>query len=274
MEQMEHIEELIRNRRSVRTFDGEDLSEEDLRKLPSFMAELKNPYDIHVECKLLDAKQNKLSCPVVSGTDLYVGAKAKRVPHIEEAFGYSFEMLVLYAQALGIGTVWVGGTMDRTAFERAMMLDENEMMPCMSPLGYPAKKMSIRESMMRKGVKADSRKPFETIFFGGDFSTPLTPEKAGNMAYPLEMVRWAPSAVNKQPWRVVMAQNGAHFYLKHTRGFISEAVGDMQKIDMGIALCHFSLAAEESGLKLRFCISDPGIAAEADTEYIASYLFS
>lgn len=271
---MEHIEELIRGRRSVRTFDGRDLDTRDLEKLSSFMTELKNPYEIKVECRLLDGKQQKLTCPVVSGTDLYVGGKAKRVPHIEEAFGYSFEMLVLYAQSLGIGTVWVGGTMNRTAFEKAMGLEADEMMPCMSPLGYPAGKMSIKESMMRKGIKADSRKPFEAMFFDGAFDTPLTPEKTGKLSHLLEMVRWAPSAVNKQPWRIVVAQNGAHFYLKHTKGFNSEAVGDMQKIDMGIALCHFALAAEEIGLNLQFCISDPGIATEANTEYIASYLFS
>ena len=269
---MENITELVRGRRSVRTFDGEDLRTEDLKKLSSFMVGLKNPYEIPVECKLLDARQQALKCPVVSGTDLYVGAKTKKVPHIEEAFGYSFEMLVLYAQSLGIGTVWIGGTMDRAAFERAMVLEKDEMMPCMSPLGYPAKKMSIKESMMRKGIKADSRNPFETIFFDGAFGVSLTSEKAGSLAHPLEMVRWAPSAVNRQPWRVVLKEKAVHFYLKHTKGFISEAVGDMQKIDMGIALCHFALAAEESGLNIQFCISDPEIAAEPDTEYIASYL--
>ena len=162
--------------------------------------------------------------------------------------------------------------MDRAAFEQAMALDADEMMPCMSPLGYPAKKMSVKESMMRKGVKADSRKPFEAIFFDTSFDVPLTMEKAGKLAYPLEMVRWAPSAVNRQPWRVVVAENGVHFYLKHTRGFVSEAVGDMQKIDMGIALCHFALAAEESGMNHQFSLSDPGIAADAGVEYIASYL--
>ena len=269
---MEHIAELVRNRRSVRTFDDRDLSRDDLEKLTSFMADIKNPYDIPVECKLLDAKQEKLSCPVVSGTDLYVGAKVKRAAHVEEAFGYSFEMLVLYAQSLGIGTVWVGGTMDRDGFERAMALGEDEMMPCMSPLGYPAKKMSVKENMMRKGVKADSRKPFETIFFDGSFEVPLTVEKADRLAHPLEMVRWAPSAVNRQPWRVVVAQDGVHFYIKHTKGFVSEAAGDMQKIDMGIALCHFALAAEESGMSFRFSLSDPGIATDAGVEYIASYL--
>ena len=267
---MEHLTELVRGRRSVRTFNGEPLRSEDLEKL--FMAELKNPYGIPVECRLLDARQQPLKCPVVSGTDLYVGGKVKRAPHVEEAFGYSFELLVLYAQSLGIGTVWVGGTMDRAAFERAMELGADEMMPCMSPLGYPAKKMSIKESLMRKGIKADSRNPFETMFFDGAFGVPLTPEKAGPLAQPLELVRWAPSAVNRQPWRVVVKEKAAHFYLKHTKGFVSEAVGDMQKIDMGIALCHFALAAEEGGLNVQFCISDPGIAAEPDTEYIASYL--
>ena len=269
---MKHVTALVQGRRSVRTFDGERLREEDLEKLSSFMAELNNPYEIPVKCRLLDAGQQPLKCPVVSGTELYVGAKAKRVPHVEEAFGYSFETLVLYAQSLGIGTVWVGGTMDRGAFERAMELEPEEMMPCMSPLGYPAKKMSVKESLMRKGIKADHRKPFEEIFFDGAFGVPLTPEKAGVLAQPLEMVRLAPSAVNKQPWQAVLKENAVHFYLKHTKGFVSEAAGDLQKIDMGIALCHFALTAEENGLTMQFCINDPGIPAEPDTEYIASYL--
>ena len=153
-----------------------------------------------------------------------------------------------------------------------MELETDEIMPCMSPLGYPARKMSIRESMMRKGVKADSRKPFETMFFDGAFDVPLTPEKAGSLAHPLEMVRLAPSAVNKQPWQAVRKGDAIHFYLKHGKGFVSEAAGDMQKIDMGIALCHFALAAAEDGLSIEFRVSDPGIAAEPDTEYIASYL--
>ena len=268
---MENIAELVRNRRSVRTYDGNGLRPEDLEKLSAFMAEQSNPYGIPVEWAFLDGKKQKLSCPVVSGTDTFVGGKVRRLPHAEEAFGYSFELLVLYAQSLGIGTVWVGGTMDRGAFEQAMGLTEDEMMPCMSPLGSPAKKMSIKESMMRKGVKADSRNPFEAMFFDGGFDTPLTPEKAGALAYPLEMVRLAPSAVNKQPWRAAAAGDTVHFYLKHAKGFASRGAGDMQKIDMGIALCHFALAAEESGLDPRFFIGDPGISTEADTEYIASY---
>ena len=268
---MENITELVRNRRSVRTFDGREISAEEKEKLSSYINNIKNPYEIPIEFKLLDANEQKLSSPVVSGTNLYVAAKAKRVPHIEEAFGYSFEMLVLYALSLGIGTVWIGGTMDRGSFERAMSLGEDEVMPCVSPLGYPAKKMSIKEGMMRKAIKADSRLPFESLFFDGTFDKPLTEEKAGKLSIPLEMVRWAPSAVNKQPWRVVVDKNAVHFYLKRNKGFISDAVGDMQKIDLGIALCHFNLAAEETGLHVTLDINNPGIATESDMEYIASY---
>ena len=271
---MENIEKLIQNRRSVRTYDGREVSEKDLEKLTKFMEKIENPFDIPVQFKLLDAKEQKLTCPVVSGTNLYIGAKAQKIPHMEEAVGYSLEMLVLYALSLGIGTVWIGGTMDRAAFEKAMALEGDEKMPCVSPLGYPAKKMSIKESMMRKGVKADSRLPFETLFFDGTFDAPLTAEKAGSLAGVLEMVRLAPSAVNKQPWRIVTDKNAAHFYLKRNKGFISDAVGDMQKIDLGIALCHFALAAKENGLDLHFQINDPGIAVPDDMEYIASYSFS
>lgn len=67
-------------------------------------------------------------------------------------------------------------------------------------------------------------------------------------------------------------ENAIHFYLKHNKGFVSEAVGDMQKIDMGIALCHFALASKENNINACFSVNDPGITAEADTEYIASFL--
>lgn len=268
---MERIAETIQTRKSVRTFDGREINAEDMEKLSSFMEKIENPYEIPIEFKLLNAKEQKLTCPVVGGTDIYVGAKVRRAPHMEEALGYSFEMLVLYAWSIGIGTVWIGGTMDRASFERAMELSGDELMPCVSPLGYPAKKKSLKENMMRKGIKADSRLPFEELFFDGAYGVPLTQEKAGKLAGPLEMVRWAPSAVNKQPWRVIVDKNTAHFYLKRNKGFIGDATGDLQKIDLGIALCHYALGARDNGLDVSLNMNDPGIKAGDDLEYIASY---
>ena len=262
----------IHSRRSVRTFDGAPLRADDADKILAFAQKVENPYDLPITWKLLDAEKDGLSSPVIVGTNAYIAGKMRRAPHAEEAFGYAFEKVVLFAESIGVGTTWIAGTMDRPAFERAVRLEPDEVMPCVSPLGYAAKKMSLRETMMRKGIRADSRLDFGELFFCGSFDAPLTPENAGDLSAALEAVRLAPSAVNKQPWRVVLCGDKAHFYLKHSRGRLADGGWDIQKIDLGIALCHFELAAAQHGRCVSYETTDPGLAAAEDTEYIASCL--
>jgi nitroreductase len=268
-----NVFEVIRHRRSIRTFDGKPLAANDADRILEFASKTENPFDITIEWKLLDAKKEGLSSPVIAGADTYIAGKMQRVPHAEEAFGYTFEKIVLFAESLGIGTTWIAGTMDRRAFERVMNVSEDEVMPCISPLGYPAAKMSFRETIMRKGVGADTRLAFEKLFFDGSFDQPLTAESAGSLARPLEAVRLAPSAVNKQPWRVVISGGRAHFYKKQSM----KADGgswDVQKIDMGIALSHFELTAAECGIGTAFLIEDPEIPHAEGVVYIASFLLA
>ncbi len=290
--------ELIRGRRSVRNFDGHPVSDEIKQEILDFAAAAKNPYGQDITWRILDAKKDALSSPVITGTDTYIAGKMMRAPHAEEAFGYSFECIVLHAAEKGLGTTIIAGTMDRGAFERAMDLEAGEILPCVSPLGVPAEKMSMREKLMRTGIRADSRLPFEELFFEGNFDTPLTMEKAdslarnlggvsakgmtdtspealtatkaGHLADVLEMVRWAPSAVNKQPWRLVICGDTVHFYEKRSKGYVDADGWDIQKIDMGIAMCHFALGCEEAGMDTAFEISDPGLDAPEGSIYIAS----
>ena len=257
--------ELIRHRRSVRTFDGNPLRPEDAERILRFAEGIENPYGIAVTWRLLSAKADGLSAPVIVGADTYIAGKVSRVPHAEEAFGFAFEKLVLYAESLGIGTTWIAGTMDRPAFERAMQLGPDEVMPCVSPLGYPAERMSLRETMMRKGVRADSRMGFSELFFDRGFDQPLSENTPCREA--LEMVRWAPSAVNKQPWRVVMDGAKAHFYEKKSKGYVDASGWDLQKVDMGIAMCHFAFGA---GDRVGLSLADPGLPTPEETSYIAT----
>jgi len=123
---------------------------------------------------------------------------------------------------------------------------------------------------MRAAIKADERLPFEELFFDKTFDTPLNREKAGNLFLPLEMVRLAPSAINKQPWRLLVCDGIVHFYLRRNYGNRPEGKPDMQTIDMGIALCHFDLTAKECGINIEFVQEDPNIPC-GEMEYIASY---
>jgi len=242
------------------------IAPEEREKLLAFAETIQNPYGIPVSFLLLEAKAHGLSSPVLKGDTLYVAGKIPEAPHSEEAFGYSFEELVLYAWSLGIGTTWIAGTLNRSLFEREAGVQPGERMYCVSPLGYPAKRMSVKELAMRKGIKADERLPGERLFFDGSFDSPLKPESEA-LANALEAVRLAPSAVNRQPWRILREGSAFRFYLKHDRGYADGPGGDIQKIDMGIALSHF---IGQTGGTLS--LERPGLPAPADTEYIATVL--
>ena len=262
--------ETMLTRRSVRTYDGRAVAPETLAQVKDFAAAAENPFHIPVSFVFLDAKEKGLSSPVLAGEPVFVAGKVAKVPYADVAFGYSMESLLLYAWSLGLGSVWIGGTMKREAFDRAAGLEPGERMPCVSPLGYPAAKKSLRETVMRRGCGADSRLPGEKLFFDGGFDKPLVGQALEPVGDLLELVRWAPSAVNKQPWRIVLKDGRFHFYLKHDRGYIGEAVGDMQKIDLGIALCHFVLGARLRGQTAAVTVADPGIPVPDGTEYIAT----
>ena len=261
--------ELVKARRSVRTFSGDSLTKEDREALFAYAqsdATQDNPCGQKVTWKLLEG----FSSPVIVGTDLFLAGKMPQAPDAELAFGFVMEKVVLKAQAMGIGTTWIAGTMDRPAFEKAVELSEGEVMPCVTPLGYPAKNMSLRETMMRKGVKAETRMGFGEIFFDGDFAHALTPDKAGILTDAFEAVRFSPSAVNKQPWRLVLDRDTVHFYEVHSRGYVSESGWDVQKIDIGIAMLHLDCALKELGKSVTWFKAAQVPQAGENTDYIIS----
>lgn len=253
---------IIKTRKSVRTFDGRQLTEGDRQALYDYTKTITNPYDIPVNFVFLDAEEHGLSSPVIKGEHLYVAGKVSKTAHCEEAFGFSFEKLVLYAWSRGIGTTWIGGTMKRELFEKAAQTKDDEIMMIVSPLGYPASEKAEVDKRLRSTVHGDERLDPAELFFEGNFASPLAAAPWNEV---LEAVRWYPSAANMQPCRIVKVGNAFHFYEKHMEGYQSSAPWDVQKIDMGIALCHFMSVADG-----KFSVEDPGITVPANTEYIAT----
>ena len=118
--------DLIRTRRSVRTFDGNGLPDEMLEMIREYAETVTNPYGIRTAFTFLSSKEQPLKVPVITGTDMFIAGTVRRVSHAEEAFGYAFEKILLYAWSLGVGSTWIAGTMDRAAFEQAIGLEEGE----------------------------------------------------------------------------------------------------------------------------------------------------
>lgn len=287
---MFNVENAILKRRSVRTYDKRKVDLSMRKEIMAYAEDLENPLGAKVTFKFLDRaadpKGEKLGTyGIIKGAELYVGAKIHDEEYAPEALGYDFEKLVLYLTDLGLGTCWLGGTFNRGAFAEAMEVKDDEIFTIVSPVGYAADKMSLTEKIMRKGSGGDKRLPWDQLFFKAGsqdgskagFGAALTEADAGEYASVLELVRWAPSAVNRQPWRIVAEMaDGAdvrafHFYQAGIKAGDSSSV-QMHRIDMGIAICHFHLAALEKGLGGKFERTEPtNIDAPENTAYIVTW---
>lgn len=272
------VNETVNKRYSVRTYDSRPVEEEIREKILVYAANLENPLGPRVNFKFIEKEASsngeKLGTyGVIKGADLYLGTTIPDEECAPEALGYDLEQLILYMTSLGLGTCWLGGTFNRGAFAETMEINENELFPIITPVGYPAKKQRVAEKLFRRTLKADARLPWETLFFMGDFNKPLSKEEAGKYEFPLEMLRMAPSAVNKQPWRVVFADNAFHFFEHHSLGVSEAGTIDMQRIDVGIGICHFHLAAMEQNLSGRFEKRELlELVLPSNTTYITSWI--
>jgi len=182
-----------------------------------------------------------------------------------EDYGYAMEELVLLATDLGVGTCWLGGSFTRSSFSRVIGAGAAERVPAAPALGVVSDPEAARNGVIRRRVGGDRRLPWESLFSSERFGVPLTPEAAGPFSTPLEMVRLGPSASNKQPWRIVRDGRCWHFFLQRTPGYSGGLAGrllkveDIQRVDIGIAMCHFELAAREFGLPGAWAVRAPHI---------------
>jgi hypothetical protein len=210
-------------------------------------------------------------------TGFILGAVEEADRNLED-FGYEIQRIVLSATAIGLGTCWLGGTFTRSAFAAKMGLRHGETMPAVVSVGHSAEEPRIVDRAIRLGAGSDTRLPWERLFFDRSFGAPLSCEAAGRFAVPLEMVRLGPSASNRQPWRIVKDDHVFHFYLQRSGGYRQVnarlfGIPDVQRIDMGIAMCHFELTAAELGLRGQWVLSEPNsVGSDSVLEYTASWV--
>ena len=136
---------------------------------------------------------------------------------------------------------------DQTPFLSSLT---DEILPAVSPIGYESLNRGVYDNIVQKTVNPRRRRPWDKLFFNEGLLNPLTKNLAGPYTEPLEMVRIAPSAGNLQPWRIVKEKdrNRFHFCLDSSDSKKGYDRRNLQYIDMGIAMCHFELAAMELNL--------------------------
>jgi len=284
------IIEVIQARSSCRTYQEMPIELSVQQQLTEFMdAHAVGPMGTRARLQLVAATEEDWhvlrglsTYGFIKGATGYILGAIPRGDFNQEDFGYVMEHVILYATSLDLGTCWLGGTFAKSRFAAKLGLREDELLPAVIATGYCAAKRRILESLIRQQANAEQRFPWERLFFDGTFGVPLTRDAAGPFATVLEMVQIGPSASNKQPWRIVRdsaSPDGAlwHLFMQRTPGYAKRNqalfdIADMQRLDMGIAMCHFALTAEELGLHGAWTVREPAIEKpDALTEYIASW---
>jgi nitroreductase len=261
--------------------------EQDTRKrLHAFVTSAsEGPFGTHIRFQLVAATEQDSQTLrglgtygfIKGATGFIVGAMREGIRNLED-YGYLLECIVLYATDLGLGTCWLGGSFTKSRFADKIGVTAEESVPAVAAVGYAAKRPRRLDAVMRQGVGSDQRQPWEQLFFAEQFGWPLSRQGAGAYAAVLDMVRLGPSASNRQPWRIVQEGKAWHLYLQRTRGYgggiLSRfmQMADIQRIDMGIAMSHFELTANELGLAGSWQLRNPDLEVPDDlTEYIVTW---
>ncbi len=256
---MTSISKIISARYSCRSFTGTPVDKETLDALADRVASpQRGPFGNMPRFSLLsmdsvsrDEWRRLGTYGVIKNARLYLAGMIRPAPQAALDFGYCMEKLILEATRLSLETCWLGGTFSLGAFASAAGLRDGEEMPCVSPVGYAADSKSLTDRLFRRVAGSDTRKPWRELFFTGEGASALSPVEAGPYAEALENVRLAPSASNKQPWRIVRHEDrqAFTFYLSPAFGYRRIKKIALQEIDLGIAMSHFDLTVKELGLQ-------------------------
>lgn len=244
--------EIIYQRKSCRTFDPRPLRPEDRRILEQCLtSDFRSPFGETSRFRLLDLDTDRKdresarrlgTYGVIRGASCFLAGIMRDLTRGPEDMGFCMETVLLHAGRLGLGTCWLGATFRSGRIAEDLGLSEDESIPAVSPLGYPAAKESVTGSLFKLAARSARRKSPDTLFFSQP-GRPLSPEEAEPYRHALEAVRMAPSSRNGQPWRLIIdTKRGiVHFYSNGKAGR-RESESLMRRIDMGIAACHFELA--------------------------------
>jgi nitroreductase len=280
------IIDIIKKRTSWRTYSNQLLEDDTKKKINDILTykDVTSPFSelagktrfelIGVPEFAPDEKKKLGTYGLIKGAQEFIVGAIEKSDYYKENYGYIFEAIILAATDLNLGTCWLGGTFNKTLFSTKINCQKNEIVPAITPIGCTTETRRKKEKVIRAFVKADSRFPWSKIFFEKTFSTPLPRETTGKYETLLEMIRLAPSAGNKQPWRVLKEEDcdNFHFYVKSSQNLQQKVYNTFINIDIGIAICHFDLTAKEVGMKGRWEFLEPKLEQPKELKYIISWI--
>ncbi|MGN0028239.1 MAG: nitroreductase family protein [Marinilabiliaceae bacterium] len=213
------LEEAIKARHSVRSYDGRPLSSELKSAIEAQIAVLNGASGLHMQIVTDEPRAFKgfASYGSFKGVTNYVVMAGKKSADLGEKAGYYGEKIALMCQTLGLNTCWVGLTYRKV--KGAFELGEDEKVVCMIAVGYGTTQGAAHKVKKAKDVSN---------------ITDASPEwfRRG-----VEAALLAPTAINQQKFYFEL-KDGNKVHASKRFSFAGYA-----DTDLGIAKLHFEIGA-------------------------------
>lgn len=213
------LEEAIKARHSVRSYDGRPLSSELKSAIEAQIAVLNGASGLHMQIVTEEPRAFKgfASYGSFKGVTNYIVVAGKKSAEFGEKAGYYGERIALLCQTLGLNTCWVGLTYKKV--KGAFELGEDEKVVCMIAVGYG--------TTQGAGHKVKKAEDVSNI-------TGASPEwfRKG-----VEAALLAPTAINQQKFYFELKDGNK---VRASKKFSFAGYTDT---DLGIAKLHFEIGA-------------------------------
>ena len=268
-------------RKSTRTFQDKPLSSANLDQISSFLNDSKNcigpfgnkfKFDLVIEKKIQEEQKIGTYGFIKNAQGFILGSSNTDIKSLFD-YAFVFENIVLYLTQLNIGTCWLAGRFRKHHAISHLPLEEGWIIPAITPFGYISEKPRLKERLARNILKANNRFPENKLFYYQTFETALD-GLAKEFKLALHYLRIAPSAKNKQPWRLLFNKDftKVHFYILSSLADNELYMCEPEYLDIGVAYNHFKAGLDSSGISGKLSIKNPEIPTPEEYKYIVTWI--
>ena len=205
------LKKQIYQRKSCRKYTEEEIDTEQIKKYIDTIKPL-NP-NINYYYEILTKKEVSLKTPW--SAPYYLALYSQKKENYETNLGLVFQPACLYLQSINIGNCWVGmGTVK----------EKNPEFVILIAFG--------KSEDITRDISKFKRKKLSEI-------SDVEDEK-------LKPAQFAPSAINSQPWYFTHSDEGLDIYKIKQNIIKRKLIGNLNNIDIGIALSHLYITNEDT----------------------------
>ncbi len=232
------------SRKSIRNYRDKPIPADKLNAIKDYMADEKNyiaPFDNTVRFELLE-HGNVDTKNLISHAPAYVIVIIKNEHSALFDAGYVFEKFVLFLESLSLGSCYLNSGFQRDSVVLNEPLESDEVMILASPIGFEGGNKSLKAKGCDIFLKRNQRRDIDEMFFKGKERAVISDE---DLREKLNYLVWAPSGLNRQPWKIIFEGDKAHFYIDKKFAEKKRVGFYIHYLDIGIVACHYAIVFDK-----------------------------